>query len=330
MSNLGDTFYCGRMKCDSCNSDGTCMYNLTDSLIESVYSGEKVCHRLSNWVVSLGLKDTEVVVKDTDSSLKCETHKHSSYGMLCFNRINGGSPYLYGSSIKHNDKIQLVLKRGHYDRHLNQNWYHGGEELFELEMSYTQFVELITHMNMGDGVPVTLKRVQGQIMPECPYHNPLDVHKKEFEEHLDDVYSESKNLLSKLQDKFKEKKSFNKKEQEEILSILNKISMNIGCNQSFQLSQFNEQMEKTVTESKGEIEAFVNNKMYQIAQQAMVDNPQAILGSPIEVPQIESPKQKKKDTSCFGTCDPSYPGCVTDCHRYGDCFIQSRENGYIP
>ena len=53
-------------------------------------------------------------------------------------------------------------------------------------------------------------------------------------------------------------------------------------------------MEKTVTESKGEIEAFVSNKMYQIAQQAMVDNPQAILGSPIEVPQIEAPKKRLK------------------------------------
>lgn len=289
-----DTFYCGKGSCDNCNVDGSCMFGLTDDLIEAVYSGKKVCHRLSNWVVSLNIRDTEIVVKNTKDVLEGETHKHPSYGMLCFNRINGGSPYLYGSSIKHNDKIQLVLKRGSYDRQLNQNWYHGGDELFEVEMSYTQFVELITHMNMGDGVPVTLKRVQGQIMPECPYYNPLDVHKKEFEEHLDDVYSDSKDLLNKLQAKFKEKKSFNKKEQEEILSMLNKISMNIGCNQSFQLSQFNEQMEKTVTESKGEIEAFVSHKMHQIAQQAMVDNPEAILGSPIEAPQIEAPKKKLK------------------------------------
>ena len=272
----------------------------------------------------------EEIIEKRNDPVGGEKHSHPSFGMLGFNRVSGGSPYLYGTSIKHNEKIQLVLKRSTYDRHLNTNWYHGGEELFEVEMSYTQFVELITHMNMGDGVPVTLKKVMHERMPECPYHNPLDVHVKEYEEHLDETYEQSKDLINKVAEKFKEKKSFNKKEQQEILSMLHRISMNIGCNQSYQMSCFNEQMEKTVAESKGEIEAFMQNKMYQIAQQALVDNPESFLQAPIEVPQIESPKQKKKDTSCFGTCDPSYPGCVLDCHRYGDCFIKSRENGYTP
>ena len=161
-------------------------------------------------------------------------------------------------------------------------------------MSYTQFVELITHMNMGDGVPVTLKRIQGEKMPECPYHNPLDIHRQEFEEHLDDVYSESKDLINKVTELFKTKKTFNKKEQAEVLNMLHKISMNIGSNQSFQMSQFNEQMEKTVAESKGEVEAFVQHKMYQIAQQALVENPESFLEAPIEVPQIDDGSSKKK------------------------------------
>lgn len=237
---------------------------------------------------------SEIIIKK-DGPMGDERHKHESYGMLGFSRISGGSPYLYGSSIKHHDKIQLTLKTGEYDRHLNQNWYYGRKGLFTVEMSYTQFVELITHMNMGDGVPVTLKRVNGEVMEECPYHNPLDIHKEEFKEHLENVYEDSKKLLSEVEEKFKTKKTFNKKEQEEILSLLRNISRNIGCNQEFQLSQFNEQMEKTVKESKGEVEAFVQNKMYQIAQQALVDNPEAILQAPVEVPMLEeTPKKKLK------------------------------------
>lgn len=237
----------------------------------------------------------EIIIKDDKDPLRRERHKHESFGMLSFHRISGGSPYLYGSSIKHHDKIQLTLKTGEYDRHLNQNWYYGKQELFEVEMSYTQFVELITHMNMGDGVPVTLKRVMGERKEECPYHNPLDIHREEFKEHLDDVYEDSRNLINQVANKFAEKKSFNKKDKEEIMSMLHKISMNIGCNQEFQMSQFNEQMEKTVNESKGEVEAFVQNKMYQIAQQALVDNPDALLQSPVEVPMLEeTPKRKLK------------------------------------
>lgn len=234
------------------------------------------------------------IIEKKDSPINGERHIHESYGMLSFSRISGGSPYLFGSSIKHNDKIQLVLRTGEYDRHLNQNWYYGKKELFEVEMSYTQFVELITHMNMGSGVPVTLKRVMGERMEECPYYNPLDVHQKEFKEHLDDVYEDSRKLINEVASKFKEKKSFNKKEQEEILNMLHQISMNIGCNQEFQMSQFNEQMENTVKESKGEVEAFVQNKMYQIAQQALVSNPEAILQSPIEVDMLENNTSKRK------------------------------------
>ena len=289
---MTDVFQCGRMDCDNCNPDGTCMFGLSEDLLDKVYSGENVCHRLADYIISLNLRDTELVTKD-ESGVNDEEHRHPSYGMLAFNRINGGSPYLYGSSIKHHDKINLVLKRGYSGRNLNQNWYYGREELFEVEMSYTQFVELITHMNMGDGVPVTIKRIQGEKMPECPYHNPLDVHRKEFEDHLDDVYGQSQHLIGVLQEKFKSKKSFNKKEQEEIISMLNQISNNIGSNQSFQLSQFNEQMEKTVTESKGEVEAFVQNKMYQIAQQALIANPEQLLQSPIEIPSVEEKKPKK-------------------------------------
>ena len=100
----------------------------------------------------------EHVEKNTDA-LGGERRSHPSYGMMCFSRITGGDPHLFGTSIKHNDKISLVLRTAEYDRSLNQNWYYGKKELFEVEMSYTQFVELITHMNMGSGVPVTIKRI---------------------------------------------------------------------------------------------------------------------------------------------------------------------------
>ena len=242
----------------------------------------------------------EHVEKNTDA-LGGERRSHPSYGMMCFSRITGGDPHLFGTSIKHNDKISLVLRTAEYDRSLNQNWYYGKKELFEVEMSYTQFVELITHMNMGSGVPVTIKRILNERTPPVPYKNPVEEHDKEFRKHLDEVYSKSQELIDTVEQKFKEKKSFNKKEQEEILSALRQISHNIGCNQSFQLSQFHEQMEKTVTESKGEIEAFMQNKMYQIAQQAMVENPEKLFDTPVKAPQIgETPKKSIKLKSLKG------------------------------
>lgn len=229
-----------------------------------------------------------------EGHMEGSTHEHPSYGSLSFSRISGGDPNLFGTSVKHRDKIRLTLRKCSFDRGLHTNWYHPREELFEVEMSYTQFAELITSMNMYAGVPCTIKHIMGEVMPSVPYHNPIEVHKKEFEEHTDKVYASSQHLIDVVAEKFKEKKSFNKKDQEEILGMLHQISMNIGCNQKYQLDCFNEQMEHTVAESKGEIEAFMQHKMYQIAQQALVDNPERVFSSPVEVPGIESDKKRPK------------------------------------
>lgn len=56
------------------------------------------------------MNDEEVIIKKPNV-LGDERHIHPSFGMLSFNRISGGSPYLYGSSIKHHDKIQLVFDK---------------------------------------------------------------------------------------------------------------------------------------------------------------------------------------------------------------------------
>lgn len=48
--------------------------------------------------------------------------------------------------------------------------------------------------------------------------------------------------------------------------------MQIGVNTEFVYQQFNEQMDKTVMEAKGEVEAFCQNKMNSIAQAALMDH----------------------------------------------------------
>ena len=85
------------------------------------------------------------------------SEKNPAYGMLAFHRVTGGDPNLFGSSVSHNQKIMLTLKEGSISRELNTDWYSGGKTLFEVEMSYTQFAELISAMNVGDGIPVTIR-----------------------------------------------------------------------------------------------------------------------------------------------------------------------------
>lgn len=194
--------------------------------------------------------------------------KHPSYGLLSFSRITSNvGKSLFGSSIKHRDLVRMRLKRAYVDRKLNQDWYHEDGTIIEIDLSLSQFAEVITSMNMEPGVPVTLRytETEGDI-PECSFENKAEQHKKEYKERLQRTYATSISLAKNLEEFFKTKKSLTKKDKEEILSKLHMIQNDLVSNQAFQMSQFQEQMEKTVLEAKGEIEAYYQNRLTGIAE----------------------------------------------------------------
>ena len=177
--------------------------------------------------------------------------KHPSYGMLSFHRVTGAATPLFGSSIQHRDTIRLTLKEGEVKRSLNKDWYFGGKELFEVEMSLSQFAELITSLNMGDGIPVTILSTETQKrIKSCPFESKAELHQKEFQEHLRKTYEKSRVLLRQVKERFSTKKAL----------------------------KFQEQMEKTVQEAKGEIEAFYQNRVMEASKQGL-----QLQGNPVDM-----------------------------------------------
>lgn len=197
--------------------------------------------------------------------------KHESYGMLQFSRTSGRGTSLFGSSIQHNDTIVMRLREGEVVRELNNDFFMGGKEIVECEMSYSQFAEVITSMNMGTGVPVTIRHIQGKTIAECPFIDKKKQFEDEFSENLKMVNEEANSLLDSVTELFNEKKSFTKKDKEDILRMINKLKADIGCNREFIYKQFNEQMDKTTLEAKGEIEAFMQNKINSVASATLVE-----------------------------------------------------------
>ena len=221
------------------------------------------------------------------------TKKHPSYGMLSFSRCHcGGEKALFGSSILHNNTITLTLREGEVDRHLNSDWYHGKKRLFEVEMSYSQFAELISSMNQGDGIPVTIREVMGERKEDCPFENKRMEFVNEFSQKVKDVQKICNDLINNTKKLFDTKKPLNKSEKENILAQLETIKREVDSNIPFIADSFNEQMDKTVLEAKGEVESFVQNKITNIANQAIAQNPEILLG---EISDINLLKEDEKD-----------------------------------
>ena len=214
---------------------------------------------------------------------------HPSYGSLAFSRKTGGVTPLFGSSIEHRDTIAMTLYHADITRGLHSDSIYGNKKIVEVEMSYSQFAEAITSMNMGSGVPVTVRWTErdGRI-PDCDFISKREQFADEFKEKRKEVTMESQQIIKDVTELFNQKKTLTKSDKQEILSKLNKLSMEIGCNMDFIAEQFNEQMDKTVMEAKGEIESFCQNKINSIAQAALVEQREEFL-------KLENPVDIKLD-----------------------------------
>lgn len=218
--------------------------------------------------------------------------KHESYGVLRFSRAHCSSPVpLFGSTLKHNDIIRMELCEAYTVRELNEDWFFDdGKVIAEVDMSSTQFSDLITSLNMGSGVPVTIRCArEGKLkkMEEPPFVNRSEVHKQEFENHLKKSLEDCNALMNKLNELFNTKKTLNKQDKKDILDSVKRIAQDIGVNTDFQLEQFDRFMDKSRTEAKGEIESFFQNRIHSIAKDTIAENPQVLLGNPINLGEDE-------------------------------------------
>lgn len=219
--------------------------------------------------------ENEYKVEETDLGTRTS---HPSYGTIMFNRAYGGKTPLFGSSIEHSNVITMELRHADIERGLNRDWVYSKAPIAEIEMSYSQFAEAITSFGQGTGIPVTIRYTEkdGKI-PPCDFVSKREQFTDEFKGKIKDAMNESQQLIQDVTDLFSQKKALTKADKEAVISKLRKLSMDLGCNLDFIADQFNEQMDKTVMEAKGEIESFCQNKINAIASTALVEHRDEIL-----------------------------------------------------
>lgn len=197
------------------------------------------------------------------SNLKETNEQHPSYGTIAFRRsFIGGSVPLFGASIQSNNVIALEISEAEIDRHLNDDFIHSKKKIIEVNMSQSQFAELITSMNCGDGIPCTIRyrADKGGYLEGCPYKDKRNM----FENEFSDSVRQNQKDFQELEDNVKkilEKKNIGKTDREEIMRSLSNMKIKLFDNQEYIYKQFNEQMDKTVSEAKGEIEAFMQTRL---------------------------------------------------------------------
>lgn len=209
--------------------------------------------------------------------------EHPSYGLARFSRITGGNRSLFGSSIQSSNTITFTITRASHERDLGNDWYHSKNEIIEIEMSNNQFAELITSFNYGEGIPVTIRRINHDRFPHPPFMSKIDLHNNEFKKKMYNYAVDAEKMVAKTLELLKKPnvgKGDKEVIQKEVESLLNMLKSSIP----FYQNQFVEATEKTLTEAKSEFEAWVESKIRSKGLEALGDEIRA------QMPVLEDKK----------------------------------------
>ena len=199
---------------------------------------------------------------------------HESYGMVGLTRRYGGGGYhnLFGSSIGHSSTMALTIKRCEKQRDLNRDWYHGIDLLIQIELSPVQFAEMVTGVGVGDGVPCTIRHFDGYgTIADPPEISQRQLFEREFKSSMEDVASTCYGDVKEAEALLLKKGTITVKERELVSKIINRVVSNITSEMPFIQSSFNEAMNKTAVEAKGEVEAFITTKIHTMGLEAIKD-----------------------------------------------------------
>jgi len=224
-----------------------------------------------------------------EDNMNQEPESHESYGMVGFSRVSTTPPInLFGSSIKHGNLITLKISTARKYREYQKDRYMANESVVEVEMSATQFAEAITSFNVGQGVPCTLRYVNGDKWDKekrgyrepCPEINFRKQATNELKKEMSDLSTRLDELKKDSEEILTRKEPIKAADRKKLLDDLRMLEQEIRSNIPFVHECFNKSVDKTVTEAKGEIEA-----TFQTVRERLGD---AAIAGKIEVPMLES------------------------------------------
>lgn len=205
------------------------------------------------------------------------TERHPSYALVSFSRCsNAADRPMFGSSVPCSSFIKCTIKAGRRERDLNNEWFFADEPLVEFNMSPAQFADAITNMNVGDGVPCTLRYLKGEdenneMRKDCPYEPKFDVYEREFKEECRNVNANILNAISKASEML-EAKTIKKADIREVQNLLNQIARDLTSNLPYVQMAFNEYLNKSVSEAKQEITAFMTQQITNFGIKGLQQN----------------------------------------------------------
>lgn len=196
-----------------------------------------------------------------------EVLRHPAYAQVSIHHVSGHAD-LYGSDFTHQNYVTLTIKRSELHRGLARDWHFEKDELIEIALSEAQYATMISAPNR-QGVPCTLERYHGEMIPGLPRRDSTNLHSDEFKEKL------SKTVAALKQQRIEIEAAVvgvSKKMREQLLGPINTAIREIESNIPFLVDSFSEHMETNIEKAKVEVNAYVTNTIHRAGLDALQGN----------------------------------------------------------
>lgn len=247
---------------------------------------------------------------------KREYTSHPSWGMIGFSRMHrsGGaeaSKQLFGSRLHdHPTTIRLTVKRAERSHDLGKDWIHGTQELIEVELSAAQFADLLTSLNVGDGVPCTIRWYNGHVEPMPAEDTEVHRTREYFNNTLGKIGDRLRSLSDKANNMLTAKGTLTVEQRKAIASDIRMLIQEVEKDIPFCADSFRQVTTKMAAEAKAEVEAFTTTALTRLGFESLKEMQKAL--ETRQAGASELSEGEVEDIDWCGDCDRAIDKCLCD------------------
>lgn len=196
------------------------------------------------------------------------TSQHPAYGLIGAGRISSSAGIsLFGSPIKHHDLICITIQTGYAESRLQQEWHYPDRIVTELYLSEAQWAAFVSTLNVGSGVPCTLRFTQdGGLLPGIADTNSWHAKQQaRIKQAVADDLIQLKKAMAVL-DQLLLKPSVSRRDLQMLRKMFIQPVDNGEANGRFTAEALNAHAEELVVAVKAEINAMVTRMAVQYPQ----------------------------------------------------------------
>jgi hypothetical protein len=197
---------------------------------------------------------------------------HPAWGLLVVTRGQGTPQSLFDSDIKHQHTVNLSLHSVRRQRDLHRDWIGTGKTKFELQLSESQWAELVSSVGQGSGTSCTIRFDMSQDDPFTPDF-PVESRLKES---ADEVKQAARRAIENVVEKLE---AVEAKPNKGNIRALRSAVDNLPSNLSFAADSLTEHTEKVVLKARADIEAMAMHAAQQRGLDPGEFNSTPLLGS---------------------------------------------------